>query len=166
MEKIIYKIIGIILCSCLFIIPVQAEALTIATLIAHPSDYDGKEITLAGEAIGELLERGDMAWVNINDGTSAMGIYISREQAEQINLWGNYKQRGDQVQITGTFHKTYNEQGGDMAIEGQSLEVIAAGYKVEHPVGIGRIVALIILVPLAGGIGFVNFKKARKEKEI
>jgi len=56
---------------------------------------DFKVINIQGEAIGELLERGKYSFVNLNDGTAAIGIYLKTTDGEIIKSYGNYHKIGD-----------------------------------------------------------------------
>ena len=51
-------------------------------LIENGRKIDNSKITLKGEAIGEAMNRGKYSWINISDGSTAMGICIKDEQAQ------------------------------------------------------------------------------------
>ena len=162
MQKIIQKISIILILILSIIQPIEAKTLTIGELIEKAPQYDKKVITLEAEAIGEMLERGDKAWVNINDGTGAVGVYIDKKEAEKIKTWGNYHSIGDTVKVTGVFYRAYNAQGGDLAIEGNSIERIKEGEQKHYTVDKGKYRALYFLVPIACVLGAIKFKKVKK----
>jgi len=115
----IQKIMLIVIITAIFSsFPVLAsEAITsVSELIDNGWEYDSKIINIQGEAIGELLERGKYSFVNINDGTSAIGIYLKTTDGEMIKSYGNYHKIGDSVRITGVFNRACKEHGGDMDI--------------------------------------------------
>ncbi len=62
------------------------------TLINNAFKYDGKFIEFQGEAIGEIMKRGNYAWVNIHDGSNAIGVFLKYEDAKKIKYLG--KRRG------------------------------------------------------------------------
>lgn len=45
----------------------SAKPIDSSTLINNAFKYDGKVVEFQGEAIGEIMKRGDFAWVNIHD---------------------------------------------------------------------------------------------------
>ena len=52
-------------------------------------------IVYAGEVIGDVMVRGDFVWVNINDGENAIGVWLDKELAREIQFTGSYHdQRG------------------------------------------------------------------------
>ncbi len=77
--------------------------------------------------IGDVMPRGGNAWVNINDGNNALGIWMSASLAKEINYEGSYKSRGDTLEVTGIFHRACPEHGGDLDIHAQGLRKTANG---------------------------------------
>jgi len=109
---------------------VFCQNLSSSELIGNAKEYDAKLVTYAGEVIGDIMVRGEFAWVNISDGDNALGVWINASLLKEINFTGNYKNRGDKVEVTGIFHRACPEHGGDLDIHAQSLRKL----------GIGRIV--------------------------
>jgi len=104
-----------------------AQTLSSAELINNAKDYDGKTIVYSGEAIGDVMLRGEFAWVNINDGENALGVWMSAALAKEIKFAGNYKSHGDRLEITGVFHRACLEHSGDLDIHAQGLRKIGDG---------------------------------------
>nr|HPL89341.1 DNA-binding protein [Caldisericia bacterium] len=70
-------------------------------LITKALELDGKTITVRGEAITEALERNNgYSWVNIFDGSSAIGIWMKNDLKDQIKNYGTNLVKGDIVEIT------------------------------------------------------------------
>ena len=81
-----------------FSLKVKAENITpLNTLIENAKEMDGQEVTVQGEVIGERMDRGDFTWININDSTNAIGIWLSKSDADKILNYGNYKYKGDLI---------------------------------------------------------------------
>ena len=102
--------------------------------------------------------RGDYAWITVNDDAYSMpqqgdpgkraqpggrgtfagysnwgiGIWVTREQAEQISFCGGYKGRGDTVRVTGVFNRACSEHGGDTDIHATTLLLMEKGYSFPH----------------------------------
>jgi hypothetical protein len=129
MLKYIKTVVIIIFLSAAFIIHVKADDITdINDLIEHAKELDGSQVSIQGEAIGERMDRGNYSWVNINDGTNAIGIWLNKKDAEKILHYGNYKWKGDTVIITGTFNRACIEHNGEADIHGLTIEVVNEGY--------------------------------------
>ncbi len=126
-----------------------SSTMKINDLISNSFAYDGEIVTIEAEVIGELLERGEDAWINVNDGSNAIGVWISIELADKIEMYGDYDHVGDTLSITGEFHRDCNEHGGEIDIHAISIEVINPGYTVEHPFGIGRAIIAFFLFLIA-----------------
>lgn len=101
-------------------------------LINNAKKYDGREITYSGEVIGDIMRRGEFAWLNVNDGNNAIGVWVNTALIKGIDFTGSYKSVGDAVEVSGIFHRACLEHGGDLDIHAQTLRKITAGKIVEH----------------------------------
>jgi len=122
-----------------------AQTLSSTELIRNAKQYDGKLITYSGEAIGEVMPRGEFAWVNINDGDNAIGAWMNAALAKEINWTGTYKSRGDILEISGIFHRACLEHGGDLDIHAQTLRKIAGGKIINHKLDFLKVELILIL---------------------
>jgi len=109
-----------------------AQSLSSTELINNAKEYDGKTVVYAGEVIGDVMVRGDFAWVNINDGENAIGVWLDRELAKEVQFTGSYQTKGDRVEITGVFQRNCIQHGGDMDIHAQGLRKISPGKPVQE----------------------------------
>lgn len=139
-----------------------ADVIELNRLVENAEAMDGQTVTVSGEAIGEAMERGDHAWVNINDGTNAMGIWMTLEEAQQIKVFGDYKHLGDQLQVTGVFNQACAQHGGDVDIHSDSMAVVTAGYATAEAVPALKIVIGLVLVCLALVLGLIYLKVIKK----
>jgi len=112
----------------------EAIRTDINALIENAKELDGKEVTVQGEAIGERMDRGDYSWVNINDGTNAIGLWIEKSEAEKITCYGTYKFKGDMVHVTGIFYRACSEHGGEADLHGGSVVIAEEGYYVAEKI--------------------------------
>jgi hypothetical protein len=103
-----------------------------ADLINNARDYDAKTVIYSGEAIGDIMARGAYAWININDGANAIGVWIKKELAGGISYTGSYQARGDWVEVKGEFQRSCREHGGDLDIHAQTLNIISSGAEALH----------------------------------
>lgn len=140
--------------------------LKISELIDKGKEYDNRVITIEGEAIGELLERGESSFVNINDGTSAMGIYLKTSLGENIEYYGDYHHIGDTVRVKGVFHRACKEHGGDMDLHSEEFEVVSKGHDVTHKIDTWKWVATGLLSPFVVFAGVQVYRIIRKNPRI
>jgi len=158
MRKYFYRIVFLLVlwCSsaaggCAFgagalVPPVLAESITSTQLIENAKQYDNQTITFQGEVIGDVMKRGDFAWVNINDGTNALGIWMSKDFTKDIVYTGSYKAKGDILEVEGIFHRACPQHGGDMDIHAQVVKKIQSGQTVSETIDSNkRNIALILL---------------------
>ncbi|QHQ60100.1 DNA-binding protein [Anaerocolumna sedimenticola] len=165
MHKIITAGLIFLILTNLLSISAKAESVTeINDLIENAKELDGQEVSVQGEAIGERMDRGEYSWININDGTNAIGIWISKNEADHVIHYGNYKYAGDTVKITGLFHRACTEHGGEADLHGTSLEIVKAGYRVKEQINPVKIITAIILVMLASLVLVIFHKKLGKKR--
>ncbi len=121
--------------------PVSAEE-----LIAGAREYDGRLVVFEGEVIRAVLPRGDHAWVNLHDGTAAVGVWVPLAATAEVRYAGQYKVRGDWVRVRGVFHRACPEHQGALDIHAEEFTVVAAGGPVAEHLGGGKVFALAVLL--------------------
>jgi hypothetical protein len=109
-----------------------SQTISSTELINKAKDYDGQAVVFQGEVIGEVMARGEYAWVNLNDGKNALGIWIKKDLAVSIANLGSYKVSGDIVEVSGVFHRSCLTHGGDLDIHAESLSLVKSGNRVKH----------------------------------
>ncbi|MDD5059714.1 MAG: DNA-binding protein [Candidatus Omnitrophica bacterium] len=107
-------------------------------LIRNARQYDGKLVVYSGEVIGDVMNRGKFAWVNINDGDNAIGIWMSINLAKEIKITGSYKSRGDILEVTGIFNRACLEHGGDLDIHAQAIRKVSNGRVINQRLNIDK----------------------------
>ena len=111
---------------------------TIEDILAETSLHDGRIVQFVGEAIGDRVlddASGKYCWVTIEsmaDGSDAnISVYMTVEQAEQIDHFGRYGVTGTTLQIRGTFNQACSNHEGRVDVHATNVGVMARG--VEHP---------------------------------
>ncbi len=104
-----------------------AQEVTSLDLVNNAKEYDGETVVYKGEVIGDIMKRGDHAWLHVNDGTIAIGIWASGDLIHGISYIGDYQKRGDLIEVRGTFHRSCLEHGGDLDIHAQTIKVVSSG---------------------------------------
>ena len=131
---------------CLVTYDLFGQPVSSIELIKNAGDYDGKEVVFSGEVIGEVMFRGNNAWVNISDGNNAIGIWLSGDLARNIVFAGSYKTKGDLIEISGIFNRACPEHGGDLDIHARTLKKISSGRALRENINSGKIRTAIIFL--------------------
>lgn len=152
---------------------------TSGELVEDPKKWDGREITFTGEAITEAMERGENAWIHLNDDAyylrnveegaqlggynSGHAVWLPAELTERIEYYGDYGHEGDVVTVRGTFNAACREHGGDMDIHATELTVENPGRPVREPVKPIKVLVAIVLAAGAALLWFANRHAERRE---
>jgi hypothetical protein len=128
--------------------------------------WNGKAVTFHGEAIGEVMVRGDYAWIHLNDDAymvknveegaklggynSGVAVWLPAALTKRIDTYGDYQHEGSIVEVKGTFNAACKEHGGDLDIHATSLEVMVLGHPVVDPVPSWKAVLAVVLAAIAG----------------
>lgn len=128
-------------------------------LIDHAADYDGKTVVYEGEAIGDILYRGEYAWIAVSDGGNTVGCYVAASDAKKIAYLGRYGVTGDTVRIVGVFHRVCAEHGGDMDLHADSFEIVRLGSSAEQKCPKTLVVAACLLPLPAAALLVLAWKR-------
>jgi len=118
---------------------VAPPSVSISDLITQSRSYDGRVIATEGEAIGDLMLRGEYGWVNLSDGSSAIGIYALSKQLGQIKHLGRYKVVGDRVRVIGTFYDACPVHSGETDIHASRVDIAGTGSIVDETLDRSRL---------------------------
>jgi hypothetical protein len=139
----------------------ESAEVTSNDLIENAFELDNQTIVYTGEVIGDVMNRGDHTWLNISDGSNTMGVWVESSLVEANAIPGRYSEHGDEVQITGVFHRACAQHGGDMDIHADQLVLVSSGYPVSHAVS-PWMLGLAILFTAADGFIAVRFLRKRR----
>lgn len=140
---LIILIASLCLCASLcFAQPVVSSS----ELLNNTKAYDGKEVVYKGEVIGDVMVRGPSAWVNLNDSFNAIGAWMSAEDAKAIEYSGNYKSKGDVLEVTGVFNRSCPVHGGDLDIHAKTVRRINVGRDIKERLNTDKVVLTLILL--------------------
>lgn len=150
-----------LLCAC----PAYAIGSDVGSndLIEDASGYDGLEIAYSGEVIGDILNAGGHVWLNVSDGSNAVGVWTDRNLASEIQVAGRYGQRGDTVRVTGVFRRACPEHGGDFDIHAEAVTLIERGLPVAHDVQTWKVWLAILLTLAAAACSIPAFYRTERK---
>ncbi len=136
-----------------------------AELVERWESWDGRQVTFTGEVIGDLMHRGDGAWIHLNDDAyylrnieegaplggynSGHAVWLPAALAERVSYAGRYAYQGDVVAVEGVFNAACAAHGGDMDIHASDLAVISTGHSVIDPIEDAKFVWAVVLSVLA-----------------
>lgn len=128
----------------------------LAELVSSANQLDGREILVFGEAIGDLMKRKDGIWLNISDGSLALGIFFKKDEITLpvIKFLGDYQKKGDWLEVKGIFHKNCAYHSGETDLHATFVRVIGSGQKINHPIDFDKL-SLAVIVFLAALVLFV-----------
>ena len=147
-------IFSLLFFACIF--TAAAEVVTSEELANEPEEYDGETVTFKGEAIGEVMIRGDFAWINVGDETGAIGVFCPQEHLSEIEHEGSYKVKGDIISVRGIFHQSCPQHGGDTDIHAEKITLIQKGEEVSHSLEPWKVKLSIILSAIAFALIIIN----------
>jgi hypothetical protein len=119
----------------------QASDARVAELVERAKELDGREVRVVAEAIGMSMRRLDGTWINVSDGSGAIGLWFPGSGAMGVEVFGSWSFRGDILRAVGVFHRACGEHGGDMDIHVIGLEIVERGKAVAHPLDLRRALA-------------------------
>lgn len=140
-----------------------AQPVSSTELIEKAKEYDNKEVEYQGEAVGDVMARGEFAWVNLNDGVTAIGIWGKKDLiTEVVNCKGNYNCKGDILQVKGVFHRACPQHGGDLDIHMYEIAKLKEGFLISHPVNFSKVAKAFSLAIVALALSVLCALKAKK----
>jgi hypothetical protein len=120
--------IAITMIMAVMLAATAAYAISSKELIGKADDLNGQKVRYSGEAVTAVLQRPDGAWVNVNDGDNAIGIWCTKEMSYRITYLGDYKSKGDILDVEGTFNRACPAHGGELDIHADGLKIARQGY--------------------------------------
>ncbi|BBJ27821.1 DNA-binding protein [Athalassotoga saccharophila] len=139
MKDLAFFVFMIFFVSVIFAMP------TISDMINNPSTYDGKFLTVQGQAVGSIMRRGDYAWVNMTDGSQTLGFWMPYSLATQIKYTASYNFKGDLLTVEGTFVAMSLKHDGDMEFDVSKIVKIVPGGRIAHKIDLDKVIFLIFL---------------------
>jgi hypothetical protein len=102
-------------------------------------------VVYEGEVIVDIMVRGKFAWINVNDGRAAIGVWVEKDLIRNILHTGNYKTNGSWIRVNGVFKRACPEHGGDLDIHAKTIKVLRSGSIREESIPPFKVRLIIIL---------------------
>jgi hypothetical protein len=154
-------VIAAVFCLGVFVNLAWAQSVSSKELIDNAKNYDGKIVLFQGEAIGEIMKRGGFAWININDGENAIGVWAPITLLKDIFLTGNYRQKGDLVEVSGVFNKNCPEHGGDLDIHAREIRKVSKGRQIPERINFCKARFALTLIFILGLVWILSLLSKR-----
>ncbi len=105
---------------------------SIAALAGADSYYDGQEVQVMGEAVGEAIRvtgDEDHCWVVLAapEDNASVTTYMRVSDARKIDTYGAYGSTGSVLKVRGTFNLVCKEHDGESDLHVVSVTVVEAG---------------------------------------
>lgn len=158
MRKIIFFILVLF-----FVAKGEEKIIRIRELYENFEKYDGKEVIIIGEAIGDIMGRGDEKWINLKDEFEdfCIGVVINKKDVEKIKLLGKYKVRGDLLKIYGIYNVKCEKHVGERDIHALKIEILKSGEVLKEEINIFKIFISFFLLLITVFIMSLSHKKRK-----
>lgn len=166
------KYIRAVIFSLILLFPSSASEASVSysinDLIENAISLDGEKVTITAEAIGERMERAEGTWVNVNDGTNAIGVWMDKLTAAKIGFFGDYSHKGDTLSITGIFSRACLEHGGEPDIHAETLEITRSGEIITHRASPAKAIwaSILSIAATPFAIYFIRQSSLRKKHNL
>lgn len=159
--------------------PTEPREVASTELLSCPRAFDEQLVRYVGEPVGEVLERRDHAWVQLNDGVysqsaplplrpdfagsnTGIGVRLPARGVGEIVHVGGPERRGDLIAVEGRFHRSLPDTADTMAIDAHRVQRLRPGGPIEHRVLPDRRLAAITLGVLAAAMVLAERLVARR----
>lgn len=163
------------------VLATQAWAVSSIELVERAKRYDGKRVEYQGEVIGDVMKRGDYAWIHVNDDfystfesedvkilkgyNSGHAVWCRADDVEFIEHLGDHKHQGDYIKIVGVFNQACTEHGGTMDIHATRIELMKQGFARDYPFNSSRVLVAVFLLVLSALLFFLNRMRKKQKSE-
>jgi hypothetical protein len=115
-------------------------------LIDNAKVLDGKKVVYRGEAVTAIMKRGEYAWVNVNDGDNAIGIWCKGYKLAPVQYLGGYKFTGDTLEVEGMFNRACSMHGGELDIHANKIRILKTGSAVSDSANLRKLALAVVLL--------------------
>ena len=117
-------------------------------LIEKAKELNGRKLNYRGELVTAILDRGEYSWINLNDGFNAIGIWCKSSSLSGVKFIGDYKNRGDVIETSGTFNRACSIHNGELDLHADTVKIVKKGHLLMMAIDLKRINSAIALFAL------------------
>lgn len=170
---------GAVVCPSAGEVPPAPEVVrpSASELIDCPDVYDARTVAYVGEVIEATFPRGDRVVVVLNDddyalgagplpetrtalgGNSGIAVVLPAAAAEHLRHLGDYRHRGDRVEVVGEYDSASELLAGEPAIVAWRATVAEPGYVIPHGVDVRTVVAAAVAMSAAASLAVVDLRR-------
>lgn len=157
--------LSLVLVGSFCVAAAEAPKVSLNRLIEEAASYHGKEVTVEGEVVGDVMVRGSYGWINLSDGSAVLGVWGPAELLRQVRTGGGYWTQGDRVRVRGIFWRADPRQGGELDLQASALEVVARGKAKDHPVTALQFLRAAFSLAAAAALAVLWFHRQKRKEE-
>lgn len=140
----------------------------ISTLASVNRALEGSTVRFTGEVVDTAVNADEgHKWLSVVDASdSSISVYVTDEQAEQIENYGSYQMTGDTIEVTGVYSVACATHQGELDVHATDFKVTERGEAVSHRVNSQRLTIGIVLCALAAvlAVSFFYVRRIRRAK--
>ena len=114
-------------------------------LIEKAKELNGRKLNYRGELVTAILDRGEYSWINLNDGFNAIGVWCKSSLLGEVKFAGDYKNRGDVIEVNGTFNRACSVHNGELDLHADMIKIVKEGHSFAMAIDLKRINSSIVL---------------------
>ncbi|MGI6031943.1 MAG: hypothetical protein ACOX69_00780 [Coriobacteriales bacterium] len=140
----------------------------ISTLSSVNRALEGSTVRFTGEVVDTAVNADDgHKWLSVADASdSSISVYVTDEQAAQIENYGSYQMTGDTVEVTGVYSVACGTHQGELDVHATDIKVTDRGEAVSHHVNKQRLIIGVVLCAVAAVlvVSFFYVRRIRRAK--
>lgn len=114
-------------------------------LIEKSKELNGRNLNYKGELVTTILDRGEYSWINLNDGSNAIGVWCKSSLLGGVKFAGDYKNRGDVIEVNGTFNRACSVHTGELDIHADAVKIVKRGHPFIREIDLNRLNSAVVL---------------------
>ncbi len=147
-NRIAYSVLRtafVIVIAILFATNCYAVVWSSIELIEKAKELNGRKLNYRGELVTAILNRGEYSWINLNDGSNAIGVWCKSSLLGGVKFAGDYKNRGDIIEVNGTLNRACSIHNGELDIHADTVKIVKKGHSLVRAIDLKRINSAIVL---------------------
>lgn len=133
--------------------------------------YDNQTVQVLGEVVGDNIranETGDHRWITLlsrdSDSNATVSVYMTEQDAEKIDTFGKYAEKGTNLRVRGVYHLTCSDHEGLSDIHAEYVAVSELGEETPDELDPGSFIsgAVLVCIGLVMLLVFYRIREGRR----